>query len=319
MRTETGNVETQPGINRRRGNRLPDSMHDLSTQVSFDENDGQRNNPLVAVGSRFLCIAIAILVLLAARPFWAQSTGVILGTVKDPSGAVIPKAKVTVVNTDTNDMRMATTADDGTYRFSALGTGHYSVKVEKEGFATQTETGLNLEVAQQLVANLALQVGTSRQSVTVTEQVQLVDTTNAELGGMVGETKIAELPLNGRNYTDLTYMEPGITENPSINSSSQQGGLHGTGFNADGLLVRQNTYLIDGAPMIAARGIGPVSESGTSIGVAGIKEFKVVTGAFDASYGMVPGGHVIIASKGGSNGYHGEAFGLPPKQCLRCH
>jgi hypothetical protein len=182
------------------------------------------------------------------------------------------------------------------------------VKVERDGFSTELRTGLTLDVAQELVVNAELKVGSTNQEVTVTGDVPLVDTTNGQLGGMVSQARIAELPLNGRNYTDLTYMQPGISINPHVNSSAQTGGLHGTAFNSDGLLGRQNIYLMDGATMVSARGLGPVSESGTSIGVAGIKEFKVVTGAFDASYGFSPGAQVIVVSKNGTNQFHGEAF-----------
>ena len=172
-------------------------------------------------------VAMVLLLLLVPKPSSAQSTGTILGTVKDSSGGVVPQAKVTLVNTDTNDTRTATTGDDGSFRFPALVTGHYSVRVEKEGFKTETQTGLTLEVAQELVVNTALQVGASTQEVTVTGEAPMVNTTNSSLGGLVNENKMADLPLNGRNYTDLTFMQPGVTITTNVASSSQQGGTQG--------------------------------------------------------------------------------------------
>ena len=168
-------------------------------------------------------VAMALLLLLVPKPSSAQIMGTILGTVKDASGGVVPQAKVTLVNTDTNDTRTATTGDDGAFRFPALVTGHYSVRVEKEGFKTETQTGLTLEVAQEMVVNTALQVGASTQEVTVTGEAPVVNTTNSSLGGLVNENKMADLPLNGRNYTDLTFMQPGVTITANVGSSNTAG------------------------------------------------------------------------------------------------
>jgi outer membrane receptor protein involved in Fe transport len=234
--------------------------------------------------------------------------GTILGTVKDASGGVVPQAKVTIVNTDTNDTRTATTGDDGSFRFPALVAGHYSVRVEREGFKTQTQTGLTLEVAQEMVVNSTLQVGTSTQEVTVTGEAPMVNTTNSSLGGLVNEAKVADLPLNGRNYTDLSFMQPGVAINANTTSTNTQGGSRGTLFTSDGATLRENMITLDGAYMLNARGGSIASESGTALGVAGVKEYKVVTGAYDASYGIVPGAQVVVVSKGGSTQFHGEAF-----------
>ena len=234
-------------------------------------------------------VAMVLLLLLVPKPSLAQSTGTILGTVKDSSGGVVPQAKVTIVNTDTNDTRTATTGDDGSFRFPALVAGHYSVRVEKEGFKTQTQTGLTLEVAQEMVVNSALEVGTSTQEVTVTGEAPMVNTTNSSLGGLVNEDKMADLPLNGRNYTDLTFMQPGVSITANAGSSNPQGGIRGTFFSSDGASIRSNMITLDGAILMNGRGGTTASESGTSLGVAGIKEYKVVTGVFDASYGICAG------------------------------
>jgi Carboxypeptidase regulatory-like domain len=134
----------------------------------------------------FAWIATIILSLLltpGASLAQSQSTGTILGTVKDPSGLLIPGAMVSVINVDTNDTRTVTTSSDGSFRFPALQAGHYSVKIEKEGFETETRTGLTLEVTQEMVVNSSLKVGSMGQQVTVTEAVPLIDTTNSSLGG----------------------------------------------------------------------------------------------------------------------------------------
>ncbi len=115
----------------------------------------------------------------------------------DPSGATVPKATVTVLNTDTNEVRTQTTEDDGSFRFPALIPGYYSVKVEKQGFEAETRAGLTLEVTQQMNLDLTLRVGATQQNMVVTGEVPLVDTTDAALGGTVDEEKMTDLLLNG--------------------------------------------------------------------------------------------------------------------------
>src|SRR6204780_5257055 len=137
--------------------------------------------------SSFLGCAICLL-FLASRPILAQtSAGIILGVVRDTSAAAIPQANVTVLNTDTNEVRKQTTGDDGAFRFPALAPGPYSLKVEKEGFETETNTGLTLEVTQQMTLDLTMHVGATQQNVTVNAEAPLVNTTTAALAGVGAE------------------------------------------------------------------------------------------------------------------------------------
>ncbi len=145
---------------------------------------------------------VALLCVLAALPASAQEAGVILGVVKDTSGGTVPNAKVTVTNVDTSASRTVTTGDDGAYRVPALQPGHYSVKVEAAGFQTQNVTGLTLNVAEELTSNATVQVGTSTQEVTVTGEAPVINTTTSSLGNLINDQTIAEMPLNGRNYTE---------------------------------------------------------------------------------------------------------------------
>jgi hypothetical protein len=257
--------------------------------------------------SIWLCGTVAFLLLVSTSAL-AQATATILGVVKDSSGAVVPGAKVIVVNTGTNDTRTETTDGGGSFRFPALDTGHYSVKIERQGFKSETETGLTLEVAQELVINPVLAVGSASEEVSVTADQASINTTNSSLGGIVGERKMADLPLNGRNYSDLTFLHPGVSVASNISQSSQAGGGHGTYITSDGTALRANAILLDGASVLNGRGGATANEAGASLGVAGIKEFKVVTGTFDASYGNAPGAQVIMVSKNGTNQFHGELF-----------
>lgn len=248
-------------------------------------------------------LAIVLFLGLMAIPASAQESGSILGTVRDASGGTVPGARVTVTNTETTDSRTVTTGDDGAYRSPGLRPGHYTVKVEKDGFKTVTQTALTLDVAAELVVNPTLEVGSAAQVVTVTGEAPVVNTTTSSLGGLVNDQQIAELPLNGRNYTDLTLLQPGIT-------ATTHSGLGDAGiwYSSNGASPRSNNYMIDGALMVTQNGTGPAGMTGNTLGVDGIKEYKVITSMFSAEYGLLMGSQMIIVSKGGSNHWHGSAF-----------
>ncbi len=150
-----------------------------------------------------LGLTAVLLLSLVAVPASAQEAGTILGVVKDSSGGAVPQAKITITNTDTNDTRDVTTGDDGAFRVPGLRPGHYSVKVEKEGFKTSTQSALTLDVAAQVVVNPTLEVGASTQEVTVTGEAPVVNTTTSTLGGLVNDSQIADLPLNGTELTSI--------------------------------------------------------------------------------------------------------------------
>src|ERR1700733_6034036 len=159
-------------------------------------------------------LLIGAFLFLLTAPTWAQlPTGTFLGVVKDASGAVVPGTSLTIHSSETNETRTAVTDSSGGYRVPALPIGHYDIKAEHAGFKTETRTGLDLEVGQEAVVDFALQVGTTEQSVQVTGEAQQVNTTNSTLGTVVSEQTLADLPLNGRNYNDLTLLQPGITQN----------------------------------------------------------------------------------------------------------
>jgi len=255
---------------------------------------------------RFPLWILSALVLSFVYPAPAQlPTGTILGVVKDSSGAAVPGATVTIRNTETGQSRMVTTGDDGAYRMPALAVGKYEVKAEHSGFATETQTGLSLDVSQELVANFTLQVGTTQQQVVVTAEAPIVNTSSSSLGGLVDENKITDLPLNGRNYIDLTIMQAGITTDAAV---GHFGGVTGTWFSSNGAPVRSNYFTLDGAPLWNGLGGSSASGSGTTLGVDGIKEYKVISNSFSAEYGMTMGSQVVMVSKGGTNQFHGDAF-----------
>ena len=208
-----------------------------------------------------------ILALLNAIPVFAQApTGVILGVVKDASGGSISGATVTVLNTETSLSRSLTTTEDGTFRFPALPVGHYTVKVERSGFKPETHGGLVLDVSQEEVLNFTLEVGGATQEIVVTGEAPQVETTTATLGGTVNEQKMADLPLNGRNYIDLTLLQPGVTHAAMAGNIASK--TQGTWMSSNGAPVRSNNITLDGARLNNLQGATSASARNTSLNEA---------------------------------------------------
>ena len=167
------------------------------------------NNRLI----RWVVFWLLLVLVTVPRESIAQlPTAAILGVVKDSSGAVVPGVSLTARSTDTGQARSTISAADGRYRFSALPVGNYEIRAEHPGFNSATRSGLTLTVSQEAVVNLTLDVGAIEQTVAVTAEAPLVNTTSGSLGGLVNERQMAELPLNGRNYVDLALMQPGVQE-----------------------------------------------------------------------------------------------------------
>ena len=259
------------------------------------------------VGVKRIMLSVALILFLTAIPAFAQlPTATILGTVRDASGAVVPGAMVTAKNVDTGLTRTANTETDGSYRFSALPVGNYEVDVEHAGFSKETHSGLTLTVGQEAVVNVTLSVGTTAQTVEITSEAPQVNTTDSTLGGLVSEQKLEDLPLNGRNYLDLTSLQTGVS---SVGSTEGQvRGLGGDIFSTNGAPMRSNNFMLDGAVLQNAYGMNPQSVAKTSLGTDGIKEFKTITDLFSADYGLVMGAQITMVSKGGTNQFHGDAY-----------
>jgi len=251
---------------------------------------------------------VALTLFLVASPVFAQviPTGTISGVVKDSAGLMLSSASVSVVAVESNLQRTTKTSDNGAYRFPALPTGHYNVKVEANGFKTETQRDLILDVAQEAVVNFTMEVGAVEQQVFVTAESARVDTTTSSLGHIVDSKQISELPLNGRNFVDLTLLQTGITQfqgnQPGVN------GLFGQFYSSNGAPLRSNMYMLDGAIMGNIQAASASSISGLSLGLDGISEYKVMTNSFSAEYGLVMGSQTSIVTKSGTNQFHGDVF-----------
>jgi len=232
-------------------------------------------------------------------------TGTILGDVKGATGALIPGAMLTATNLESGLSRTATAGEDGAYRFSALPVGRYEVKAAFMGFQTAVRTGLNLEVGQDAVVNFTLQVGELTQTVQVEAEASLVNTTSSSLGGVVNEASVSELPLNGRNYIDLTFLQPGVSRNENTTSG---GTFVGSWYSSNGAPLRSNSYMLDGAVMGNVLGGTASSVANATLGLEGIREWRVVTNNFSAEYGLAMGSQMAIVTKSGTNNFHGSLF-----------
>jgi hypothetical protein len=247
-------------------------------------------------------LSIAIMALLvSANVARADNVyGSIRGTVTDPSGAAVAGAKVTATNTATGISKDATTGNDGTYDFLQLAVpAPYTVSVEQTGFRKFEASRILLNVNQVYVLDVKLEVGAVTESVTVEAAPAQVETTSIELGTVINDTTIVNMPLNGRNWSDLMQLEPGVV----AASDSRGGNGHGN-FATNGSQPDQNSYLINGTDNNDL----PLNEVQVNPSTDAIAEFKMVTGTFNPEYGRNSGAVINAIIKSGSNNFHGDAF-----------
>ena len=233
-------------------------------------------------------------------------TGTISGVVHDPGGLMIPRVKVTVTNVDTAHSTSALTGSDGSYRFPALPVGSYTVKAEATGFKTKSETNVSLDVTQEDVVNFGMEVGAVEEQVVVQADDQRIDTTSSSIGHTVDTTQIEQLPLNGRNFVDLTLLQTGVTQFQNNNFGTNA--LFGEFYSANGAPIRSNLYTLDGAILGNIQGATASSISGLSLGLDGIDEYRVMTNSYGAEYGLVMGSQTVIVTKSGTSHFHGSVF-----------
>src|SRR5207249_6435328 len=215
-----------------------------------------------------LCLAIFIMSGITA--IGQLTTATITGTVTDQTGAAVPGATVTLKNTDTGITRSAQTRENGKYEALSLPTGNYEVSASLSGFQTVVHTGIGLAVGQNAVVNFALRVGEVSQSVTVTGEIAQIETTTATVSNVVDEKKVTDLPLNGRDLTQLSFLQPGVIKSPA--GAGAFSGL-GDKLSVAGSRGNQNIYLLDGVSNLDLSG-NAQSASGQLAGAETIKEFQ---------------------------------------------
>ena len=252
--------------------------------------------------------------MLRAVDSWAGSGGSVSGTVKDVSNAVVANAMVSATNVETGVQRQIATNGQGYYSFPDLSIGRYYIAIQRMGFKLYQRTGISINANSTLVVDATLQVGGQAQAVTVSENAAHVETSDTQMGEVIGGTKMAAVPLNGRSYTDLLALQPGVVPATSLTSNTQQdvgvsalspsGDLNPGTISINGQREFSNAFIVNGSD--AEEDVN----SGTAIvpNLDSIAEFRILTSNFDAEYGGHSGGQINVVTKSGSNGFHGDAF-----------
>src|ERR1700674_4132561 len=261
--------------------------------------DGRSKNAVQLLGGLFA-------VLLLCLPAFSQgSFGRILGTVSDQSGGVISGATVTVLDVDRGVSRTLTTDDAGAYNAPNLTPGNYTVRVEAKGFQKLQRSGIGIEVGHEVRIDLTVQPGEQNQTVTVTESVPLVETTNATMGGTLENADIVDLPLNGRDYQNLLGLRPGVMlmvgGGPWTQSSNNQRPDESV-WMVEGVF---NANPFDARPVVGMP--SPFTDGATILPVDAIQEFNVMENP-KAEYGWKAGAVVNVGIKSGTNQLHGAAY-----------
>jgi hypothetical protein len=264
----------------------------------------------VRIGRGLCTILFVFSLLFLGVQLNAQLTGgTILGTVTDQSGAAVPNAEVTVQNVATGVATKITTNTEGFYTIPNLLPGNYQVTVVSTGFSRQLVNGLTLAVGDQKLVNIALKVGQVQQEVIVTDQAQSIQLASSSIGDVVTGTTVRELPLNGRSWTDLATLQPGVANpqmQPPFNGGRGQRGF-GNQIAISGSRPQENNYRLDGVSVNDYANGGPGNVEGGALGVDAIQEFSVLTSTYPAEYGRTSGGVINAITRSGTNALHGNA------------
>jgi Carboxypeptidase regulatory-like domain/TonB dependent receptor-like, beta-barrel len=242
---------------------------------------------------------------------WASITGSISGVISDPSGAVISSATVVATDTQTGIRTTVTTDAKGFYNFPALPVGTYLLSVTESGFKSYTRTGLVVDANSALRADVTLPVGVVSEKIEIRSDAVHVETESTQMGDVIGAKSMTAVPLNGRSYTDLLALQPGVspynandTGTAGINDRAVDGGLNSGNQSVNGQRETANGFMVNGSNV----------EEGKNNGAAiipnldSIAEFRIITNNFDAEYGNYSGGQVNVVTKSGTNQLHGSGF-----------
>lgn len=254
-----------------------------------------------------LLTGIVVVALLVASATAQVITGDVLGTVSDSTGAIVSGATVTMTNVATSVTRTITTEANGEYTFNLVPPGQYSIAVKAQGFKTQTMTDVSVAAGVRSRLDVSLQVGTTGESVVVTSETPALQTDSSSVGSTIGETTVAEVPLNGRNITNLITLQPGV--NSGMPTSITSGGRpddrrQTSSVSANGQREYTNANLLDGIDNNERYyGLGGIKPS-----IDAIQEVRVETNSPQADIGRGGGASVSILTNSGTNKFHGEVY-----------
>ncbi|MGH9902786.1 MAG: carboxypeptidase regulatory-like domain-containing protein, partial [Pyrinomonadaceae bacterium] len=263
------------------------------------KNDGSATNAnsfIGRLGNSSVVLVAVMLVALAAAPAAAQSfKATVVGQVTDANGAVVPGATVTVVQQETGNAQTVTTKDDGSYTVTQLTPGRYELRVEAANFKRGVQTDLVLETDQTQRVNVTLEAGSVSETVTVISAAPVINTDTSDKGEVITNRQVQELPLNGRDATDLAQLVPGVYQRPAEDDQGQ--GLAVAGTRTD-----STNFILDGVNNRSDRNGG----IGVNTSVDSIREFKVSTSTYSAEFGRTAGAQINVVSKSGTNDYNGS-------------
>src|SRR5579862_1353633 len=247
-----------------------------------------------------LCFGLCFFLLAAAVSAQTISTSQIRGTVQDPSGAAVGGAEVKLIAVDTGAVRTVTTGTDGAYTLPDISVGTYRLEITKSGFNKYVQTGIVLQVGVNPTIDVALKVGAMTQEVTVEAQAAMVDTQNTGVGQVTAPQEVQDLPLNGRQLTDLLSLAPATGEGRAFRASYPSSAVISIAGGAQGSVA----YWLDGGTHN-----DPLSNQNLPLPFPDtVEEFKVETSSLPAQYGTHPSGTVNVVTKSGTNAFHGDAF-----------
>jgi hypothetical protein len=257
--------------------------------------------------------ALVLFSLLVSAPARAQVAGATLsGTVTDPNGSGVPNATVSIKNTATGIVREVTTDAAGFYSAPNLTPGGYDVTISAPGFSTQVQKDITLTVGAQQALNPVLKVGQVSQRIEVSGEAAQVELTTSAVSSEINETTVRELPLNGRDWSSLAVLEPGVLGIRSQLGTTGTVNRGNRGFGnqlaTDGHRPSENTYRVNGININDYSNGSPGSVEGKQLGVDAIQEFTVVTTNYSGEYGRTSGAVINAVLKQGSNAFHGDAY-----------
>src|SRR5580700_4808020 len=267
----------------------------------------------MATPSNSCILKIGAVCLLGLSPtVFAQTTSGLTGTVTDLSGATMPGAKVTLTSTETGAQRESTSNEAGTYEFTALQPGSYTLTFQKEGFAQITSAAIRLEVNQVARLDVSMHPGAVNENIQVTAAAALLESSNSQIGQVIETKAVSDLPLNGRNFAQLAILGTGVVgvgfgPSGTIGSGTRPDDPRpGAELMSNGNREMSNDFLLDGVDDNFRRNalitLRPTVED--------ILEFKIQTNLFGPEQGRNSGATVNVVTKSGTNNYHGSAFEL---------
>src|SRR5215469_9015933 len=262
-----------------------------------------------------LCVVVAAISAFNAAnaSLQAQVTGgTISGAVTDGAGKVVASARISIVNVETGVSREVTTNDEGFYSVPNLIAGTYNVKFIAPGFKTEAKAGITLTVAASITLDQTLRVGSITETVSVQSEIPAVQTSSSDISAVVNATTVRELPLNGRSWTDLAELQPGVNAihtQPDFSAGTDRGNRgFGQQLTISGARPQQNNYRLDGVSLNDYANGAPGSVLGGNLGVDAIQEFSVIASNYSADYGKTSGGVVNAITRSGTNQIHGDAY-----------